>query len=189
MQQSSCFRGVYSADQIHQETVNILNMLPSGVIVNTDPGWLEGKHWIALYIYQTQKSLIIEYFDSFGYRSPEKFTKTKYFKTFVHVLKTKHNKQTIKIHVNKQRLQSTISSVCGQYCCMYLFFRCKFNNMNEIMDTYFTPGHNFLANDCKVEQLYRTIIQQRRKIKSRNELLKINQKCTNLCAMKKKIIQ
>jgi hypothetical protein len=55
---TGCVLGVFSADHIP------INLLPgTGVIVNTDPANLPGRHWVAFYLNQLND---VECFDSFG---------------------------------------------------------------------------------------------------------------------------
>lgn len=189
MKHIKCFRGVFAADQMSHETENILRpTTPSGIIVNTDPSWRDGQHWVAFYFNQTSTHLNIEYFDSFGSNSSARFLNSKYFKHFVHNLREKHQINKIKIWVNKDRFQDARSSVCGQYCCFYIYFRCKFNNMAETLTTHFTPGEKYSFNDCKVLELYRILVQRRKKIQSKHDLQILNQKCSTLCKLKQKKI-
>lgn len=118
--------GVYAADEIPKEN----HTLPYGFIVNTDPINLPGRHWIACFI--TDKN-ILETFDSYG-NSPDMLSPfiKRYMKTF---------KQT---HINTKKLQSSETTVCGQYCLFYLICRCRGYTMQEIINNF---NNNYHTND------------------------------------------
>ena len=53
-----CFKGTFSCDAIPK----IKYKQPIAIIINTDPSYKPGEHWVALFI----NNNIAEYFDSFG---------------------------------------------------------------------------------------------------------------------------
>ena len=55
----SSFIGVFPCD-----TLNFKPTFPSSLVVNTDPSWRPGEHWVSLYIDNNNN---IEYFDSYGF--------------------------------------------------------------------------------------------------------------------------
>ena len=57
------FDGVHAADQLHSPLKH-----PTSMVVNTDPSWKQGRHWVAIYL---PNSGSLEYFDSFG--EPQRF--------------------------------------------------------------------------------------------------------------------
>lgn len=117
--------GVYAADGLPK-----IKQLPCGLIVNTDPHQLPGKHWIAFYI---TKNGVLECFDSYG-RSPSVYSSyiERYMKTFDKIL------------VNTKQLQGLNTRVCGHYSLFYLMCRCRGFSMQEIIDIF---THDFIVND------------------------------------------
>lgn len=97
------YTNVYAANRLPNSI-----SLPCGIVVNTDPDYKEGSHWIAIFIDKFRNG---EYFDSYGLppfvAHHKRFLRTN-CKTFV---------------FNTQEMQSLNSDVCGQYCLLYLYFR------------------------------------------------------------------
>lgn len=127
--------GVYPCDHLPN---NIRK--PAFVVANTDPARRPGTHWISFYI---PKRGPIEYFDSFGGQP-----RNKYFREFM----KNHSKQYV---WNTKRLQSNTTSVCGHYCCMYLYHRCSGRSMETFLEKF--NNKNYIANDLTVLNLYSKI--------------------------------
>ena len=53
-----CFKGVYPLDKLPD-----IIKLPINIIINTDPSYMPGEHWVSLSI---NKDCYGEYFDSLG---------------------------------------------------------------------------------------------------------------------------
>lgn len=94
--------GVFPADRIPQFLGR-----PAGIIVNTDDHRHSGQHWQALFITRTGTGI---FFDSFG-RKPN-----------LPYVKDRLRKNTTSHVWNTKRLQSLNSTVCGQYCIMFLYY-------------------------------------------------------------------
>lgn len=107
---------------------------PILLISNLDPDTKPGSHWVAICVNQNG---VGEYFDSFG-RKP-----TGYHKMFL-------DRNTKRWFYNHSKLQSYFTSVCGEYCLLYLYFRSKGKTMLEFL-TYFTT--DYLYNDMIVKGL------------------------------------
>ena len=116
--------GVYPADKIPRT----LRMC-KGFIVNTDPHQKPGKHWI-VFFYDDDT---LECFDSDG-RSPDGYSV--YLRQFMG--------QFYRIKVNKKRLQSNDTAVCGQYCLFYLMGRTRGYSLDQITDMF---NENYHLND------------------------------------------
>jgi hypothetical protein len=102
------FQGVFSSDKLPQK--------PRLLVCNTDPSWKPGEHWIAIYVDKNGRG---EYFDSFG-RKPDK-----HFERYL-------NFNCASWTFTKKRLQSSISSFCGYYCCLYILLKVKGLDMNKL---------------------------------------------------------
>jgi hypothetical protein len=76
--------------------------VPTGsiYIINTDPSWLPGQHWVAV---NFETNGYAEYFDSFG-----KPPRQKVIEDFL-------NQNSTKWTSNMKRLQSIHSNACGHY--------------------------------------------------------------------------
>lgn len=133
----SCVLGVFPVDHIPPHLP-----LRTGVIVNTDPTYLLGRHWVAFYLNQQNE---LECFDSFG-NSPAVYSM--YLRQFM--------KRFSKTSINPRQLQSGNTNVCGQYCLLYLMCRCRdlsidyflhlFYNQTSINDEFV---YNLIKRNCE----------------------------------------
>ena len=108
---------------------------PKIYIVNTDPTDQPGAHWITLYVDE-----VAEYFDSLG-TIPEQD-----FKNFLVLNGSKYM-------YNSKIIQNYNSDLCGQYCLMYSYFRCRGCKFENIIKMY---SDNLKLNDVKVKYFYET---------------------------------
>lgn len=111
--------------------------IPCAIIANTEPDSSNGLHWTALFISRNGYG---EYFDSFG-RPP-----TGYHQKFI-------KEKTRVWTYNKNTLQNVLSSVCGQYCLMYLLF--KMNGFTLAGFVHFL-SNNTLHNDAIITHLFKS---------------------------------
>lgn len=79
-------------------------------IVNTDPSYEPGTHWVAFFLDSSVEPNVLEFFDSYGLPPTAYDLK---LPSFTHSL----------LLVNQSTLQSYSSSVCGHYCLLYLYLR------------------------------------------------------------------
>lgn len=98
--------GVFPADDLPTYLT-----LGTGLIINTDPITLPGRHWVAFYLNEQNE---LECFDSFG-KPPSAYSI--YLKEFM-----SRFSKTVSSDIH---LQSRNSNVCGQYCLLYLMCRCR----------------------------------------------------------------
>lgn len=117
--------GIFPADRIPKK----LPTEPYGLIVNTDPHYLPGKHWIAFYVEHGK----VEAFDSYG-NTPSRYSS--YIKQFM--------QRFTRVESNTKELQSLNTSVCGQYCLFYLMCRCRGYEMTDIVNIF---NDNLNMND------------------------------------------
>ena len=113
------FCGVFPADHLPQK----LNAYPCGFVANTDPSSQPGTHWVAFYFPSKEKG---EFFDSYG-QSPRRYRKS--FEDFLQ----EHSHEW---EFNTQKLQSSWSNVCGQYCIFYLSHRARGHGMKKIVQLF-----------------------------------------------------
>ena len=109
------FIGVYPVDMIPP-----LNQIGSIMVVNLDPSFMKGSHWIVLYVRDKNK---VEYFDSLG-KKPRKDIITHLF----------HNHQ-ICIY-NSQRVQDYNTNSCGLFCLFYSYYACRLCTMISILSCF-----------------------------------------------------
>ena len=93
-----------------------------GIILNTDPHYLSGSHWICLFV--NLKKRFIYYFDSNADATP------KQVKTFIQKVKNQANKINIKLdeYVNKTEHQKS-DTECGMYV-LYIITELLKHNKN-----------------------------------------------------------
>ena len=99
-----------------------------GIIFNLDPHYLEGSHWIAVFIDISKGA--IYYFDSYGETPPKRVKK------FMERIRkqSKKLKNPLKIIQNKRRHQYS-ESECGMYCLYVIIQLLKGKDFNELTKT------------------------------------------------------
>ena len=129
------FKGIFSIDTLPEYIEG-----NSGLICNTDASTERGKHWIAIFIDNSDPTIRFgQFFDSFGL-PPFKFE-------FLEFL-TRNCDEHIS---NNIPLQCMDCVTCGQYCCAFLAAR--FNGFSYAdFITRFTPDLRF--NDLIVKEFY-----------------------------------
>jgi hypothetical protein len=124
------FQGVIAVDQLPL-------VLPDGkdlhYVVNTDPSYRPGQHWIAVHIDEKDRG---EVFDSFGEEPPLPFKK------FM-------NRHCVTWVYNKRQLQSVASKFCGFYAIFYCIFKSRGKSMNDIINCF---SHDTIRNDVLIHQ-------------------------------------
>ena len=75
-----------------------------------------GRHWIATYV--NENSYMVNPLT----RSED------------HRINISMNKHCFRWSFNKKQLQSSIGSFCGFYCCMYCLLRCRWMNLNGVVN-------------------------------------------------------
>jgi len=106
--------GVFAADQLPQKE------FPGAYVVNTDESNQPGQHWVAFY---TEKDTT-ECFDSYG-QNPGKYSE-----------KIKEWLEETYSVVQDDRLQSSDSTVCGQYCMYFILLRAYGYSFQDIMSSF-----------------------------------------------------
>ena len=116
----------------------IYSSLPIYVISNMDPDTKPGSHWVAIHI---DADGVGEYFDSYG-RKPIK-------------MHEKFIKRNSKLwSYNNKQVQNYFTTVCGEYCLMYLYFRYRNMKMSDFLNIF---SNNTLYNDLIVDEMFKTI--------------------------------
>ena len=99
-----------------------------GIIFNLDPHYLEGSHWISIFIDMTKRS--IYYFDSYGEVAPKRVRR------FVQKVQkqSKNLGPMFAFYQNRRRHQYSISE-CGMYCLYVIIELLKGKNFKEMIKT------------------------------------------------------
>ena len=128
------FTGVYPYDVLppYKDIIK-----PSAFIINTDPHYKRGEHWIAIYF---PSHGLPELFDSYGFSIliPE-------LKTFIGNSAYRYNNKLI---------QNNFSSVCGQYCIYFIYCRSIGKSLNSIVNSF---SGDKISNDEYVNYAVETI--------------------------------
>ena len=98
-------------------------------IVNNDEKEKPGSHWVLVIFFKTQ----IIFFDSFAKHPSYYGMDQKIYSIRRHLI------------VNKMRLQSHHTNVCGQYCIFFSYFLCRGESLENILKHF--SRTNFLCND------------------------------------------
>jgi hypothetical protein len=98
-----------------------------GIILNTDPHYKDGAHWISMFINIKNKS--ITYFDSNGDESPKEVKKL--IKTIVD-----QGKQLgIDFHVKENKIEhQRTNTECGMYCLYFIIQMLKDKNLSHFLN-------------------------------------------------------
>ena len=119
------YRGVISSNELYKICKNNECLY----VVNTDPNYLPGSHWIV--IYSSNKSC--EIFDSLG-ENPLSYGT--HFTNFLF----NYNKYSYCI----KQLQNKMSNTCGIFCIFYIFWKTRGFDLNEIVNTF---SHDTVLNE------------------------------------------
>lgn len=114
------FLGVFAKDGL-PHPYNVPNH-PVYLIANIDKQHQAGTHWIAMYI--NVPAGTGSYFDPYG-ASPET--------EFTHFMCRLASNQWI---YNRLRLQSSYSTTCGQFCVMFVWYKCRGYAFDEFIDLF-----------------------------------------------------
>lgn len=108
---------------------------PTYLVSNLDFDTEPGSHWIAIHI---ERNGVGQYFDSYG-RPP-----TGNHRSFL-------NRTTRQWDFNRYRLQHDFTSVCGEYCLTYLYYKFHGNSMMDFVQLF---DSSKLNNDLFVHKLF-----------------------------------
>lgn len=123
--------GVYAGNNLPL----IVNDKPKIFIVNLDPNFLPGTHWVVIYCLPNG---ICEYFDSLG-NPPSK------------LLTTFLVNNSVQYAFGERRLQGFLDS-CGMFCLFWCYYRTRGFSFQEILNKF---GTNVHINDVTVIRFYR----------------------------------
>jgi len=109
------FFGVIGSNEIN----TIPNQKRVGFVMNTDPNYKSGKHWVGVYIdARPHGDQVLEYYDSFGDPPSDSFMKD------IKNLIDKINPNVyLKFKINRIKHQSVSSENCGYFAMKFLMDR------------------------------------------------------------------
>lgn len=136
--------GVFPADRIPENWTK-----PTAFVFNTKNHDDPGEHWVAVYVDRNGRAI---YFDSYG--EPPNITN--------HLRRIRKN--CTFYDYNKRQLQSYDSSVCGQYCVLFLHFMCIGLSLHQFHSIF---TNDTIENDKLVHEYYKKF-NNRRPIASHN---------------------
>lgn len=158
------FLGVYAADTLPLR----VPQRPCALVVNMDTSNLPGSHWVAIYV---RSDGVGEYFDSYGLAPLSKH--------HIKFLDTACSSWT----VNKVRLQGIYSSVCGQYCCLFVAARSRNTSMKRFTSS-FADRKDDASNDAKCILAFRRRFLWRARLGQRTKPW-CDMSCSSWCACAK----
>lgn len=126
---------LYCGVKAANEMDTISNKIKCLYIVNTQPRYFPGLHWVVIYCNNT----LCEFFDSFG--NPPSFYGT-FFNDFV-------NKYDICLY-SKMKVQQFGSDSCGLFCIYFCYYKSRGYTYNEIMKQF---SNDKDVNEFIVKQL------------------------------------
>lgn len=130
--------GVFPCDKL---PINLRK--PALIVANTHPSFKPGEHWVAFYFDEHGQA---EYFDSYGLRPSNK-----YFKRFL-------SRNCSKYGFNRHRLQSDFTSLCGNYCCIYLYNKVRGISLRKMLSQF--DKQNYVKNDLKTAEKFKEYYRQ-----------------------------
>lgn len=166
---TNCFIGVFPADKLatipHRlRQLKKYKIQPAAFILNTDESWLPGQHWLAFYVpASVHKNESINVFDSFGgdSRLHQSFVHTKYFKQFIRAMRQSHGRQSQPLpsyRINRQRLQSINTAICGYYSILFILLRCQGMGFNEIIRNLVKCGSTHASRDNQITRIFKKLL-------------------------------
>ena len=121
-----CYYEVVAKDTLPE----VVSTYPSAFVCNTHDSDQTGEHWVAMY-----EDEIGDYFDPYG-QKPQHAEFTNFM-----------NEHCSQWSPNDHILQSPLFTFCGQYCAVFLMFRCRNISMYAFARVFTS---DLIANYCRV---------------------------------------
>lgn len=115
------YKGVFPANHVPRRQLKT----PYAMILNTQPSASKGLHWVA--VYRAQEQACVEYFDSFA-RKP--------IPAIISLFEPSLSVHAREICYSKKQIQSNYSSLCGEYCIVYLCCRLFGMSFEEFLSVF-----------------------------------------------------
>ena len=134
---------------------------PTMTIVNLDPCDEPGSHWVAVHVPLYGHT---EYFDSYGKKPDKNFL-------------LKLQKINGKVLLSNCSVQG-ISTVCGQYCLLFLLLRSRNYTFHDIVTSFLlcesSAERDIIVNDI-INSLFKSVLNRRLRVVDEVFINKINQ--------------
>ena len=140
------FMGTFPCDQL--PNLRRYDGESRGLIVNTDPSYMEGRHWLGIWFEKNK----CEVFDSLALKL-DLYETTDPLKDWL-----KHFKYVVH---NDMSCQSIYDQSCGGYALMFLVARSQDLSLTDFQKGFYK--HNYVLNDQKVAWYIRQLIYNERK--------------------------
>lgn len=132
------FHGVIASDQLPKQPISLI---PTGIIINTDPSHRGGEHWLAVYITEDRAAY---FFDSFGNEASHyRFPKSIY--TFLRSMCTEVQSST-------KQIQAYTEVTCGHHCAYFLYHMYRGLTYEQFLSKY---SNDLSSNDRIVQNFVR----------------------------------
>lgn len=128
--------GVYARNEIKPPGKKFAR---TAYVINTDPSYKRGKHWVAIYIDKNREGY---YFDSYGLPPSHR--------EFLRFLK----KHTEHWSYNDENFQGLLEETCGQFC---LYFLIKMSREHSFLKNNRLKGNNFKSNNKLVKNFLKNL--------------------------------
>ena len=128
-----CFKGVFPSDKLPYQA-----KLPLNIIVNTDPSHKPGQHWVSISINAQGFGY---YFDSFGLPP-----------LVNNIIEFLNTKSTAGWKYNKYQIQNVNSSTCGNYCVLFIIFKCSNQSEKKFLRHF---GRDTMKNDINMKRIFK----------------------------------
>jgi hypothetical protein len=117
------YLGCFAADRIPISPPHY----PHCMVVNTDPGWAKGAHWVSIYCLSPTH---VEYFDSLGIWAPPSEPICTFLSRFQWV------------RFVSRPVQSPYTDTCGKHAIFFLYHRCSGVPMERIISRMLLGKHS-----------------------------------------------
>lgn len=128
----SLHKNVYAANRLP-----IRIQKPTLLVSNLDSDTQPGSHWVAIHI---DDSSVGQYFDTYG-RPPEGFQRT-----FL-------DRNCRVWDYNTKRIQNDWTSVCGEYCIVYLYYKYHGKSLSEFTSNF--DSNLTMQNDIVLYDMFK----------------------------------
>jgi hypothetical protein len=155
------FKGVFSADSV----LTFSPCVPCAIIINTDPSSQPGRHWVAIFIDNTNQG---QFFDSYG-------NKPEYYHPEWNLWLSKWTK---KWTYSSRVVQPDSSVHCGVHSLFFILHCCQGLSYGDIMELY---TEDKMANDRMAEMDIEAHTLE--DIVVDDSMFAINQSCCSKCTL------
>lgn len=124
------------------DELSVLNLSKSkecAFIINTDPSTKPGSHWQGIWLTSNNRIRKCYFFDSYGQPPKNDF--------ILDFIKKNSDETTW----NNKQLQEYNSTICGEYCCLFISYIIKYNSFLKFYNIF---SNNFSNNDKITMKLF-----------------------------------